>query len=85
MLRIDQAGKGLRIALLAHVPIGRPGQLPPSRFAAGLGHARESEINAIGQQNRGEQGAQMQELIAQIRPLIDSASSSVILTCGISA
>jgi hypothetical protein len=53
MLRNDQAGKGLRIALLAHVPIGRPGQLPPGRFTAGLGHAREPEVDAIGQY-RGE-------------------------------
>jgi hypothetical protein len=29
MLRIDQAGKGLRIALLAHMPIGSPGKLSP--------------------------------------------------------
>ena len=59
MLRIDQAGKGLRIALLAHLPIGRPAKLSPSRRVTGLGHAREPvtglgparepEINAIGQ------------------------------------
>jgi len=48
MVRIDQAGKGLRIALLAHMPIGSPGKLPPRRLATGLGHAREPEINAIG-------------------------------------
>ena len=79
MLRINQAGKGLRIALLAHMPIGSPGKLPPRRLATGLGHAREPEINAIGQ-NRSEEslpifgrhlGAQMQESIAQTRPLID--------------
>jgi hypothetical protein len=60
-------------------PIGSPGKLPPRRLATGLGHAREPEINAIGQ-NRSEEslpifgrhlGAQMQESIAQTRPLID--------------
>ena len=35
MVRIDQAGKGLRIALLAHMPIGSPGKLPPRRLATG--------------------------------------------------
>ena len=79
MLRINQAGKGLHIALLAHMPIGSPGKLPPRRLATGLGHAREPEINAIGQ-NRSEESlpifgrhlsAQMQESIAQTRPLID--------------
>jgi hypothetical protein len=49
MLRIDQAGKGLRIALLAHMPIGHPRKLPPSRLVTGLGHARQPEINAISQ------------------------------------
>src|SRR6476660_6295980 len=78
-LVVDQAGKGLRIALLAHMPIGSPGKLPPRRLATGLGHAHEPEINAIGH-NRSEEslpifgrhlGAQMQESIAQTRPLID--------------
>jgi hypothetical protein len=49
MLRIDQAGKGLCVALLAYMPIGRPGKLPPSCLVTGLRHAREPEINAIGQ------------------------------------
>lgn len=61
------------------MPIGSPGKLPPRRLATGLGHAREPEINAIGQ-NRSEEslpifgrrlGAQMQETISQTRPLID--------------
>jgi len=38
------------------MPIGRPGKLPPRRLVTGLGHARESEINAVGQY-RGEQHA----------------------------
>jgi hypothetical protein len=79
MLGVDQVGKGLRIALLAHMPIGRPGKLSPSRLVTGLGHARESEINAVGQYRSKESlpilgrrlGAQMQESIAHIRPLID--------------
>ena len=57
MVRIDQAGKGLRIALLAHMPIGSPGKLPPRRLATGLGHAREPEINAIGQNRSGGEAA----------------------------
>ena len=79
LLRIDQAGKGLRIALLAHLPIGRPAKLSPSRRVTGLGHAREPEINAIGQYRSEESlpilgrrlGAEMQELITPTRPLID--------------
>src|SRR5258707_11260098 len=58
------------------MPIGSPGKLPPRGLATGLGHAREPEINAIGQ-NRSEEslpifgrrlGAQMQESISQTRP-----------------
>ena len=79
MLGINQAGKGLRIALLAHMPIGCPGKLSPTRLVTGLGHARESEINAIGQYRSEESlpilgrclGAEMHESIAHTRPLID--------------
>src|SRR5262245_18696219 len=46
ILRIDQAGKGQRIALFANVPIGRPAKLPPSRIATGLSHAYEPEVDA---------------------------------------
>ena len=79
MLRIDQAGKGLRIALLAHMPIGCPAKLPPTRVLTGLGHAREPEINAISQY-RSEESlpilgwclcAEMHESIAHTRPLVD--------------
>ena len=49
MLRVDQASKGLRIALLSHMPIGGPAKLPPTRLVTGLGHAREPEVNAISQ------------------------------------
>jgi hypothetical protein len=49
-----ETGKGLHKALLAHMPIGSPGKLLPSRLPTGLGHARESEISAIGQ-NRSEE------------------------------
>lgn len=49
ILRIDQAGKGQRIALFANVPIGRPAKLPPSRIATGLSHASEPEVDGIGQ------------------------------------
>ena len=61
------------------MPIGCPGKLPPRRLTTGLGHAREPKINSIGQHRREESlpvfgrrlGAQMQESIPQIRPLID--------------
>lgn len=49
MLCIDQTGKRLCVTLLAQMPIGRPGKLSPSRLVTGLGHAREAEINTIGQ------------------------------------
>jgi len=79
MLGIDQACKGLRIALLAHMPIGCPAKLSPTRLVTGLGHAREPEINAIGEY-RSEEGlpilgrclcAEMHESIAHTCPLID--------------
>ena len=59
VLRIHQAGKGLHIALLTHMPIGRPGQLPPRHLVTGLGHAREPEINAIGQYRSKESASRI--------------------------
>ena len=87
MLRIDQSGKGLLIALLAHMPIGRPGKLPPSRLVTGLGHAREPEINAVGQYRSKEclpifgrrLGSQMQESIAHLCPLIDLGEQAYVI------
>ena len=79
LLSISQPGQGLRITLFAHVPIGGPGQLPPGRLMAGLGHTCQPEVDAIGQYC-GEQRvpnlrwclrAQMQKTITQTGPLID--------------
>ena len=47
VLRIDEAGERLGVALIADMPVGSPGQLPPGRRPAGLRHARETEINAV--------------------------------------
>src|SRR5262245_29773271 len=79
MLGIDQGGKRLRIALLAYMPISRPGKLSPSRLVAGLGHAREPEIDAVRQYGSKEclpvfgwcLGSQVQKSITNIRPLIN--------------
>ena len=69
----DMQDPGVKFYTHLSDPIGSPGKLPPRRLATGLGHAREPEINAIGQ-NRSEQslpifgrhlGAPMQESIAR--------------------
>jgi len=48
VLFIDERCQRLRIAFIADVPVGGPRELPPSARTAGLRHARESKIDAIG-------------------------------------
>jgi len=54
VLFIDERRQRLRIAFIADVPVGGPRELPPTARTAGLRHARESEIDTIGQDGRQE-------------------------------
>ena len=76
LLLVDQAPQRQGIGLLADMPVGRPGELAEAGDAAGLGHARQTEIEPVGQQPRHQDaavggdlaGAQMGEAVGEQRP-----------------
>jgi len=60
LLMIDEAPQGEGVGLVANMPIGDPGELTKAGDRAGIGHAGEAEIEAVGQQARhqGSRGRQ---------------------------
>ena len=76
LLLVDQAPQRQGIGLLADVPVGGPGELAEAGDAARLGHARQAEIEPVGEQarhqdaavGRGLAGAQMGEAVGEQRP-----------------
>lgn len=56
-VHLDQPGEGRRVAFLADVPVVGPGELAERRTAAGFRHAREAEVDAVGQHRGQERGA----------------------------
>ena len=76
LLLIDQAPQRQGIGLVADVPVGGPGKLAEAGDGAGLGHARQAEIEPVGEQaghqdarvGGGLAGAQMGEAVGEQRP-----------------
>ena len=69
----------LDVGFLAHVPVDDAGELPEAGAPAGLGHALEAQVDAVGQE-RGEQrpplagrqpGLQVREAAGEAGPAID--------------
>ena len=73
---IDEAPQGEGIGFVANMPIGDPGELSEAGDRAGLGHARQAEIEAVGQEARHQDSrvgdplaaAQMGEAVGEQRP-----------------
>src|SRR3984893_7412970 len=55
LLLADQTSERQGIGLVADVPVRRPGQLPEAGDAARLGHARQAEIEPVGEEARPEE------------------------------
>ena len=76
LLMIDQAPQREGIGLVADMPVGDPGELAEAGDRAGLGHARQTEIEAVGQEARHQDlrvgdrlaAAQMGEAVGEQRP-----------------
>jgi hypothetical protein len=49
---IDEAPQGEGVGLVAIMPIGDPGELAEAGDGAGLSHAHQAEIEAVGQETR---------------------------------
>ena len=73
---IDEASQGEGIGFVANMPIGDPGELAEAGDHTGLGHARQTEIEAVGQEARHQDlwvgdrfaAAQMGEAVGEQRP-----------------
>ena len=76
LLMIDEAPQGESVGLVANMPIGNPGELTEAGDRASLGHARQAEVEAVGQQPRHQDArignrfaaAQMGEAVGEQRP-----------------
>ena len=76
LLLIDQALKRQGIGLVADVPVRCPGQLPEAGDTARFGHARQAEIEPVGEEARHQDlriggnlaGPQMGEAVGEQRP-----------------
>ena len=90
LLLVDQAPQRQGIGFVADVPVRRPGELAEAGDAAGLGHARQAEIEPVGEQTRhqdaavggGLAGAQMGEAVGNSVQPATSASRSVMRMRG---
>ena len=76
LLLIDQTPERQGIGLVPDMPVGRPGQLAEAGDAARLGHARQAEIEPVGEEARhqdlridgGFAGRQMGEAVGEQCP-----------------
>ena len=76
LLLIDQTPQRQGIGLVADMPVRRPGQLPEAGDAARFGHARQAEIEPVGEEARHQDlriggslaGSQMGEAVGEQRP-----------------
>ena len=76
LLLVDQTPQRQGIGLVADMPVRRPGELAEAGDAARLGHARQAEIEPVGEEARhqdlrvggGLAGSQMGEAVGEQRP-----------------
>nr|BAM13942.1 hypothetical protein [Pseudomonas sp. K-62] len=79
LLPVDEAAERQPVGFLADMPVRRPGELAEAGDAAGLGHARQAEVQAVGQHagqdragvGRRHAGLQVGEAVREPRPVRD--------------
>ena len=90
LLLVDQAAQRQGVGFFADVPVRCPGELAEAGDAARFGHARQAEIEPVGEQpghqdaavGRDLAGAQMGEAVGKSVQPATSASRSVMRMRG---
>ena len=90
LLVIDEPPQGQGIGLVANMPVSRPGELAEAGDRAGLGHARQAEIEPVGEEARHANAGvgnrlaapQMGEAVGEQGPTATSDNRSVIRIRG---